>query len=163
WTSSCRRTRWAFTRRRSAPACWGRRSTTPGRRRSCYCGKSELGEIRRRRYDGGYNAVSESGGQAMPVHDWTRVDAGTFHAFPTSWITHLMETLNAGRLPRGYYALSEQVASRMQTDLLTLRADIPRELPRAGANGGVAVAEAAPRVRLSVRPDPRHRPRRPAR
>jgi hypothetical protein len=25
----------------------------------------------------------------MPMHDWTRVDAGTFHAFRTSGITHL--------------------------------------------------------------------------
>ena len=57
----------------------------------------------------------------MPVHDWTRVDDGTFHAFHTSWITHLMETLNAGPLPPGYYAIPEQIASRMQTDLLTLR------------------------------------------
>jgi hypothetical protein len=50
----------------------------------------------------------------MPVHDWTRVDAGTFHAFHTSWLAHLMEALNAGLLPRGYYALSEQVATRKQ-------------------------------------------------
>jgi len=29
----------------------------------------------------------------MPVHDWTLVDAGTFHAFHTAWVTHLSETL----------------------------------------------------------------------
>jgi hypothetical protein len=32
----------------------------------------------------------------MAVHDWTRVDAGTFHAFHTAWITHLSEALNGG-------------------------------------------------------------------
>jgi hypothetical protein len=102
-------------------------------------------------------------GTAMPVHDWTRVDAGTFHAFHTSWITHLMETFNAGLLPRGYYALSEQVATRLQTDVLTLRAPSLPRLPRVESNGGVAVAEAPPQVRLNVRPDPRRKPRHPVR
>jgi hypothetical protein len=34
----------------------------------------------------------------MPIHDWTRVDAGTFHDFHQAWITHLKETLNDGVL-----------------------------------------------------------------
>src|SRR3954451_7431858 len=95
----------------------------------------------------------------MPIHDWTRVDADTFHAFHTSWITHLMEALNAGLLPQGYYALSEQVATRMQTDVLTLRAPVPDDLPGGGSRQGLAVAEAPPRARLSVRPDPNCKPR----
>jgi hypothetical protein len=100
----------------------------------------------------------------MPVHDWTRVDDGTFHAFHTSWLTHLMEALNAGLLPPGYYALSEQVATRMQTDVLTLRVPLSSDLPpRTPLNGGVAVTEAPPHVRLSVRPDPQRKPRRPTR
>ena len=44
----------------------------------------------------------------MPIHDWSRVDAGTFHDFHNGWITHLKETLNGGVLPQGYYAMSEQ-------------------------------------------------------
>jgi hypothetical protein len=96
----------------------------------------------------------------MPVHDWTRVDDGTFHAFHTSWLTHLMEALNAGLLPPGYYALSEQVATRMQTDILTLRLPRLRGLPH---NGGVAVAEAPPQARFRLRPDPQRKPRRPTR
>jgi hypothetical protein len=51
-------------------------------------------------------------GGIMPVHDWTRLDHDIFHAFHTSWITHLMDALNAGVLPPDYYALSEQEASR---------------------------------------------------
>ncbi len=98
----------------------------------------------------------------MPVHDWTRVDAGTFHAFHTRWISEIMGALNAGLLPKGYYALAEQVATRMQTDVLTLQAP-PGNLPPPGTNGGVAVAEAPPRVRLNVRPDPRRKPRLPIR
>lgn len=96
----------------------------------------------------------------MPVHDWTRVDAGTFHAFHNSWNTHLMETLNSGVLPPDYYALSEQIASRMQTDVLTLhqppRADQPAH---STTTGTVAVADAPPAARLRLRPDPDRRPR----
>jgi hypothetical protein len=58
----------------------------------------------------------------MPVHDWTRVDRGTFHDFHSSWIIHLKEALNQGLLPPDYYALAEQVATRHQIDELTLRA-----------------------------------------
>jgi hypothetical protein len=100
----------------------------------------------------------------MPIHDWTRVDAGTFHAFHTSWITHFQETLNSGVLPRGYYALSEQVGTRMQTDVLTLRTPlVPVQRPDSVHQGGVAVAEAPPQVRLSVCPDPKRKPRRSVR
>jgi hypothetical protein len=56
----------------------------------------------------------------MPVHDWTRVDAGIFHDFHSSWITHLKEALNGGMLPEGYYALSEQHAGVRIADVLTL-------------------------------------------
>jgi hypothetical protein len=99
----------------------------------------------------------------MPVHDWTRVDAGTFHAFHTLWIGELMKALNAGLLPRGYYAMAEQVATRMQTDVLTLEAGPAHPLPAGETrNGGVAVAEAPPHVRFSLRPDPTRKPRRHA-
>ena len=49
----------------------------------------------------------------MPVHDWTRVDAGIFHDFHNAWITHLKEALNEGLLPDGYYAQAEQHAGRL--------------------------------------------------
>ena len=56
----------------------------------------------------------------MSVHDWTRVDAGTFHAFHMGWITHLSEVLNGGLLPSGYYAMSEQHGGHFIADVLTL-------------------------------------------
>jgi hypothetical protein len=100
----------------------------------------------------------------MPVHDWTRVDDGTFHAFHTVWISELMKSLNGGILPSGYYAMAEQVAERMQTDVLTLHAPVPATPSGAVAgNGGVAVAEAPPHVRFCFRPDPKHKPRRTTR
>lgn len=97
----------------------------------------------------------------MLLHDWTRLDAGTFHAFHTLWIAEIMKALNAGLLPQGYYALAEQVATRMQTDVLTLQTGPGRPLLASGpTNGALAVAEAPPHVRLSLRPDPARKPRR---
>lgn len=46
----------------------------------------------------------------MPIHDWTRVQSGTFHAFHTAWIAKRQETLNGGLLPPDFYALAEQFA-----------------------------------------------------
>lgn len=88
----------------------------------------------------------------MPVHDWTPVDAGTFHAFHTALITHLSEALNDGLLPAGYYALPEQHGGRLIADVLTLQ--VPPAAPPPAGEGGVAVAETPPRVnrKLSLSP-----------
>ena len=56
----------------------------------------------------------------MPIHDWTRVSAGTFHSFHNAWITHLQAALNTGLLPQPYYALGEQQAGAVGPDVLTL-------------------------------------------
>lgn len=93
----------------------------------------------------------------MPIHDWTRVDAGTFHAFHTRWMSELMGALNSGVLPEGYYAMAEQVASRTHPDVLAL-STVPPDAN--GSSGGVAVAETAPRVLASIRPNPGRPPRR---
>jgi hypothetical protein len=84
----------------------------------------------------------------MPVHDWTRVDAGIFHDFHTVWTGALRNALNEGLLPEGYYALAEQHAGHSIADVLTLHAS-PELLEPAGLppdTGGIAVAEAPPRV-----------------
>ena len=44
----------------------------------------------------------------MPILDWTRVDAGLFHAFHQQWIIAICNALNAGRLPADYFALPER-------------------------------------------------------
>ena len=89
----------------------------------------------------------------MTVHDWARVDAGTFHAFHTAWITHLSEALNGGILPPSYYALPEQHGGRLIADVLTLQTP-PSAGPPPVADGGVAVAETPPRVRRKLTPSP---------
>lgn len=87
----------------------------------------------------------------MPIHDWGRVSAGTFHDFHTSWVTHMKEALNGGVLPDGYYAMSEQHAGQAIPDVVTLS-----ETPRGRGTpetGTIAVAEAPPRVALTMAPD----------
>ena len=56
----------------------------------------------------------------MPIHDWTRVDAGLFHDFHLSWIAALRNRLNKGVLPEGYYALAEQRTGAPIGDVVTL-------------------------------------------
>jgi len=85
----------------------------------------------------------------MPVHDWTRVSAGTFHHFHSAWIVHLTESLNGGLLPEGYYALAEQRAGQIVPEVLTLRVGEPHE-ERHPPPGAVAVAEAPPKVSLTM-------------
>jgi hypothetical protein len=54
----------------------------------------------------------------MPVHDWTRVDAGILHAFQHHWISTISGALNAGILSEDYYALSEPHAPGFGPDVL---------------------------------------------
>src|SRR5262245_62169594 len=63
---------------------------------------------RSRRYNWVGSFSSERERTAMPIHNWTRVDAGLFHAFHHNWITSLSAALNDGVLPPDYYALPEQ-------------------------------------------------------
>ena len=76
----------------------------------------------------------------MPVHDWTRVDAGTFHDFHNSWITFLKNALNNGGLPPGYYALSDKHMGPVVPDVLTLQ----RPAPAAPGGNGTGRHSAGP-------------------
>ncbi len=89
----------------------------------------------------------------MPLHDWTRVDAGIIHDFHVTWVPEIKKVLNGGLLPEGFYALAEQHAGRSIADVLTLHAGPPPlepsrlRPPSPPATGAVAVAEAAPKTR----------------
>lgn len=95
----------------------------------------------------------------MPMHDWTRVDAGIFHDFHLAWVVELRNAFNEGLLPADYYALTEQHAGRRVPDLIALHRTLPdAEAPTAGTTqGGLALAEAPPRVARSgeLAPSPR--------
>jgi hypothetical protein len=86
----------------------------------------------------------------MPVHDWTRVDAGLFHHFHHRWIDALSDTLNAGKLPPDYFALVEQRIQGPIPDVLTLRLSSGQAAPGSDS-GGLAVTTARPRVPLIKR------------
>jgi hypothetical protein len=50
----------------------------------------------------------------MPVHDWTRVEPGSFHAFHSAWVGEIQKALNGGLRPSGFYALAEQHAGLLE-------------------------------------------------
>lgn len=81
----------------------------------------------------------------MPVHDWTRVDAGLFHAFHHRWIDAISDALNGGVLPSDYFALPEQNIRGPIPDVLALRLAADDDEP---GTGGVAVATAPPQTRV---------------
>jgi len=83
----------------------------------------------------------------MPIHDWSRVPAGLFHHFHQQWAGSICNALNAGRLPKGFYALLEQHAAGVIPDVVTLQRG-PRPSERRNPPGGIAVAEAPPKTRF---------------
>jgi hypothetical protein len=86
----------------------------------------------------------------MPIHDWTRVTAGTWHDFHLAWIAEIRNALNGGLLPASYYAQAEQIAGPMGPDVLTLQAEEfgPEPETETSTGGGLAVATVPPRTRL---------------
>ncbi|HEY7428628.1 MAG TPA: DUF4058 family protein [Gemmataceae bacterium] len=83
----------------------------------------------------------------MPIHDWTRVDAGLFHDFHQRWIAALSNALNVGGLPPDYFALVDQRVRGPIPDVLTLKLSGSDAEPSQGPPG-LAVATAPPRTRL---------------
>lgn len=84
----------------------------------------------------------------MPIHDWTRVDAGIFHDFHQTWMPEIKRALNAGRLPANYYALVEQVAGSRWPDVLTLQGPVRDDPGGPESAGGLMLADAPPRVQF---------------
>jgi hypothetical protein len=82
----------------------------------------------------------------MPIHDWTRVDAGLFHDFHQGWTVALRNALNAGRLPPNYFALVEQRIRGPIPDVLALELAGRNEEP-SNLSPGLTVATMPPRVR----------------
>jgi hypothetical protein len=77
----------------------------------------------------------------MPIHDWSRVDAGVFHAFRQQWIGALCDALNAEILPEDHFALIEVAA----------RVPVPNILAEPSSSGRVEVAGPGAEVRGHAR------------
>src|SRR6266542_2553407 len=92
----------------------------------------------------------------MPVHDWTRVDAGIFHAFHHDWITDIARALNGGILPEDYYALPEQHAAGFGPDVLTLQGSREEEddsVAPVSSGGRTGLLIAAPQLAPTAETD----------
>lgn len=87
----------------------------------------------------------------MPVHDWTRVDAGTFHGFHTTWASLLGIRLNQV-LPSDDYAMVEKRAFGWEPDLLTLAQNGTGT--RNGAGNAIAPGGRESHASLSLRTAP---------
>ena len=85
----------------------------------------------------------------MAIHDWTKVESGTFHHFHQAWINELSFYLNNGSLPADYYAMAEQVAGDMGPDVLTLKAPAD-PLPEGKSASSAILKETPPKVHLTV-------------
>ena len=82
----------------------------------------------------------------MPIHDWTRFEAGDFHDFHQCWVIGIRNALNSGLLPPDYMAMAEQVTGRPIPDVVTLHTSELTDEP-----GGIAVATAPPTARIVAR------------
>jgi hypothetical protein len=80
----------------------------------------------------------------MPIHDWTRVSAGTYHDFHQGWTIEIRRRLNSGVLPEGYYAMADLKVSGPEPDVVAQRLRGPEP------TGGLVVAESSPRIQQTA-------------
>jgi hypothetical protein len=99
--------------------------------------------------------TTRSGEEAMPMHDWTKVEPGIFHAFHHEWISEMSRALNRGLLPSEYYALPEQVAAGFGPDVFTLQGQPPEEPPTPDGPGTATTTmlQTRPRCRFTAETD----------
>jgi hypothetical protein len=74
----------------------------------------------------------------MPIHDWSQVQSGLFHAFHQSWSVRIQDALN-GDLPKGYYALVEQKVDGPEPDVIAV--EMKKRGKNSPANSLMAVLE----------------------
>src|SRR5271157_5814090 len=97
----------------------------------------------------------------MPVHDWSRCDAGVFYHFHHSSIAEIRRLLNIGLLPPDHYAMVEQHPSHFEPEILTMQSRVrededqdngdPMGLGSGSTRGGVILAK--PKARLAGETD----------
>ena len=72
----------------------------------------------------------------MPIHDWSRVQSGTFHDFHQGWTIEIRNALNRGILPPGYFAMADQRVGGPEPDVVALRSRLT-PAPRVPSRGTV--------------------------
>jgi hypothetical protein len=88
---------------------------------------------------------------AMPIHDWSRLDAGICHGFHHGWIEEIKRALNRGLLPQDYYALVERLAGEVGPNLPTFIVPSDGASPSGDLRGVISVASTPPPVRFRAR------------
>ncbi len=84
----------------------------------------------------------------MPIHDWTKAPSGYFHHFHQYWSVAICSALNAGRLPKGIFALVEQHSGAMVPDVLALETRPRTDRDWSQGRGGVALLSDPPKTRF---------------
>src|ERR1700680_4582746 len=82
-------------------------------------------------YNDGQRPSARAEDRTMPIHDWTRVEAGIFHDFHHEWISTIKRAVNQGLSGTNYYALAEQIAGGLGPDVLTLQRPLTKGVPAA--------------------------------
>lgn len=98
-----------------------------------------VGSRRNRRQQRRTTPRDEREGRAMPMHNWAGVKSGVYHNFHFRWIAAIMDRLNAGLLPAGYFAMAEQIIGQPETDVVALETFAPATPRRGGAGGAATV------------------------
>lgn len=83
----------------------------------------------------------------MPMHDWTRVRPNRCHDFHQKWTVTICNSLNAGGLPPGYFAMVEQQTGGPEPDVVTLELSPPAS----SVPGGLAIDLHPPQTRFVQR------------
>ncbi len=88
----------------------------------------------------------------MPIHDWSRLEAGIFRHFHNAWYLAISEAMNGKLLPEDYYALIEQNAGDILTDVLTLHSPSTNghTLAETSSNLPISVTTAQPKVKTKL-------------
>ena len=90
----------------------------------------------------------------MPIHDWTRVQAGIFHDFHHEWISTIKHAINQCLQGTDYYALAEQIAGGVGPDVLTLQQPSHGHKTNGPIGdrrrGGIAMATVPPKARFRI-------------
>lgn len=82
----------------------------------------------------------------MPMHDWTRVDAGSWHEFHQSWSVRIKDALNGGVLPKGFYAFVEAKAAGFEPDVVAIQVPGPDR-----TTGGGTATLTVPQTKIVTR------------
>jgi hypothetical protein len=92
------------------------------------------------------NVQDQGGREAVPIHDWSRVDENLFHAFQQRWISALCDALNTEDLPEDHFALIERVAQVPAPNIPSLPPSSGRDVPTAQADKDRSIVPQADRV-----------------